>query len=180
MKETRTNKKKYQLDLSENIENGKNNDFFIQLLWSLDFITAGQSDRNEPKHFFSGTRVVHYPDQCETWNYTVLHVLYDVNELKKNRIPKKIYFFLIPVWWGEVWCSKLVKSETVNCIISGLITISKKNLKTHVVGSSRKITDGLLISSSAMLIRFFWPPDNDPHFVLYRCSKPSISNVLQI
>lgn len=51
---------------------------------------------------------------------------------------------------------------------------------TYVVGSSRKITDGLLISSSAMLIRFFCPPDNRPHLVLNRVSSPSSSNILRI
>lgn len=37
---------------------------------------------------------------------------------------------------------------------------------TYDVGSSRKMTDGLLINSSAILIRFFCPPDKDPHLVL--------------
>lgn len=51
---------------------------------------------------------------------------------------------------------------------------------TYDVGSSKNITDGLLISSSATLMRFFWPPDNEPHLVWYRSSKPSNSNVLWI
>lgn len=51
---------------------------------------------------------------------------------------------------------------------------------TYVVGSSKNMTGGLLISSSAIAKRFLWPPDKDPVFVSIRFSRPSIVNVLSI
>lgn len=49
--------------------------------------------------------------------------------------------------------------------------------ETYVVGSSRNITGGLLMSSSAIAKRFFWPPDNRPVNTLYRFSKPNNTNM---
>lgn len=57
---------------------------------------------------------------------------------------------------------------------------NKTKLIAYVVGSSKNITDGLLISSNAMPIRFIWPPDNLPHFVFILVSNPSDSNILLI
>lgn len=58
--------------------------------------------------------------------------------------------------------------------------VSIFTVDTYVVGSSRNITVGLLISSSAIESRFFWPPDN--RFVIvfwcsYRPSNVKISSI---
>lgn len=52
------------------------------------------------------------------------------------------------------------KSYILYSCVSNFHLEHKKNYSTYVVGSSKKITGGLLTSSKATDSRFNWPPDN--------------------
>jgi len=78
--------------------------------------------------------------------------------------------------------SDIKPAETCSAVRIQLhfVDIKKKHncrVWTYVVGSSKKSTRGLVMSSRAMERRFFWPPDNLPIRVFFCSDSRNVDRI---